>query len=202
MSRVNRLLRTTAPVALAFSCAVAILTLRPGHPAAQTTNSDVVYLDQAWSQEDREWYYHFSQGSAVLSYDLFLNIEAADSQDLFRSGLNGPDFGLIPAPASPSNPDGLPIGVSRTTVATSIKGWPAGDYVGINCAACHEGHLKYKGKLIRLKAASQTRSIFRAWLCPEQGASSKFERPAKIRSFSGAAGSIDPGREGQSAQAN
>ena len=78
-------------------------------------------------------------------------MEAADSQDLFRNGLNGPRYGLVPQPVSPSNPDGLPIGVSKTNVATAIKGWPAGDYAGMTCAACHEGQLKYKGKLIRIE---------------------------------------------------
>ncbi len=81
----------------------------------------------------------------------FLNMEAADSQDLFRYGLNNPRYGLVPEPASPTNPDGLPIGVSKTMVATAIKGWPAGDYAGMTCAACHEGQLKYKGKLIRIE---------------------------------------------------
>jgi hypothetical protein len=111
----------------------------------------VILLNQAWSQEDRDWYDHFSQGSAVVSYDLFLNLEAADSQDLFRNGLSSPRYGFVPAAVSPSNPDGLPIGVSKTNVATAIKGWPAGDYAGMTCAACHEGYLKYKGKLIRIE---------------------------------------------------
>src|SRR6476646_5386487 len=111
----------------------------------------VILLDQAWSKEDREWYYNFSQGSAVLSYDLFLNIEAADSQNLFRNTLSDPRYGLVLQPVSPANPDGLPIGVSKTTVATAIKGWAAGDYAGMTCSACHEGQLKYKGKVIRIE---------------------------------------------------
>ena len=50
-----------------------------------------------------------------------------------------------------NNPDGLPVGVTKAVVATPIKGWPAGDYAGLTCAACHEGQLKYKGKLIRIE---------------------------------------------------
>ena len=119
--------------------------------AQQPPSQSVIYLNQAWSQEDREWYYNFSQGSAVVSYDLFLNIEAADSQALFRSGLDSPRYGLVLQAPSSNNPDGLPIGMSKTVVATPIKGWPAGDYVGMTCAACHEGQLKYKGKLIRIE---------------------------------------------------
>ena len=130
---------------------LALSVILPASAQQAPSADSVILLDQAWSKEDREWYYHFSQGSEVLSYDLFLNIEAADSQDLFRNGLSGPRYGLVPAPVSPINPDGLPIGVSKTNVATAIKGWPAGDYAGMTCSACHEGHLKYKGKLIRIE---------------------------------------------------
>ena len=90
--------------------------------AAGPIGDSVILLDQAWSKEDREWYYNFSQGSAVIAYDLFLNMEAADSQDLFRNGLSAPRYGLVPQPASPANPDGLPIGVSKTNVATADQG--------------------------------------------------------------------------------
>jgi hypothetical protein len=34
-------------------------------------------------KKDREWYYHFSQGSAAIHYDIFLNLEVAGSQELF-----------------------------------------------------------------------------------------------------------------------
>jgi hypothetical protein len=136
---------------LGIASLLAMCVVLPTSAQQAPTADSVILLDQAWSKEDREWYYNFSQGSAVISYDLFLNMEAADSQDLFRNVLNKPPFGLVPQPASPSNPDGLPIGVSKTNVATAIKGWPAGDYAGMNCAACHEGHLKYKGKLIRIE---------------------------------------------------
>lgn len=68
----------------------------PTSAAAQTaSDQSVIYLNQAWSQDDREWYYSFSQGSAVLSYDIFLNLEIVGGQDLFRSDGNlaryGPD---------------------------------------------------------------------------------------------------------------
>jgi hypothetical protein len=119
--------------------------------AAQASSEPVIYLNQGWSQEDREWYYHFSQGSAFLSYDIYLNLEVADSQDLLRSGAR---YGLLPGTASLYNPDGLPIGISKTTVATPIKGWPAGDYAGVTCAACHEGELTYKGKRIRIQGGN------------------------------------------------
>ncbi|AWN42325.1 hypothetical protein DK389_19785 [Methylobacterium durans] len=130
---------------------LALSAVVPTSAQQKPPDQAVILLDQAWSQEDRDWYDHFSQGSAVLSYDLFLNLEAADSQDLFRSGLDGPRYGLVSAAAGPNNPDGLPIGISKTNVATPIKGWPPGDYAGVTCAACHQGRLRYKGQVIRIE---------------------------------------------------
>jgi hypothetical protein len=93
---------------------------------AQRAKEPISYLNQAWSQGDRDWYYHFSQGSAVVSYDIFLNLEVADGQELFRSDANSERYGLITQPAgSPYNPDGLPIGISKTVISTAQ--WPGGD---------------------------------------------------------------------------
>jgi hypothetical protein len=117
--------------------------------ARAQTSDNVIHLNQAWSQDDRDWYYNFSQGSTILPYDIFLNLEVADGQGLFRADANLVRYGLVPNSANWQNPDGLPIGISKATVATPIKGWPAGDYAGITCAACHTGQLSYKGKLIR-----------------------------------------------------
>jgi hypothetical protein len=125
---------------------------QPSPAAAQSQSDNIIYLNQAWSKEDREWYWHFSQGSAVLAYDIFLNLEVAGGEDLFRSDANSVRYGLIPDPPNNwNNPDGLPIGISKATVATPIKGWPAGDYVGMTCAACHSGQLKYNGKAIHIQ---------------------------------------------------
>jgi hypothetical protein len=139
--------------AILLSCAGSVLL--PAPTAAQTpSDQSVIYLNQAWSQDDRDWYYHFSQGSAVLSYDIFLNLEVAGGQELFRSDANSERYGLITQPPGSSyNPDGLPIGISKTTVATPIGDWPAGDYAGPTCALCHETQLNYKGKHVRIDGA-------------------------------------------------
>lgn len=136
---------------LGVASLLALSSVPPASAQQPSSADSVILLDQAWSKEDREWYYNFSQGSAMVSYDLFLNLEAAEGQELFRSGLIRQPYGFIPGVVNPSNPDGLPIGVSKTNVAAALKGWPAGDYAGINCAACHEGQLSYKGKLIRIE---------------------------------------------------
>ena len=154
MNRVRGVVRSVALLALSFSCAslFGFFTLEPA--VAQSPGDNVTYLDQAWPQADRDWYYHFSQGSAVISYDIFLNLELADSQELFRSDTNSERYGLITDAANPqSNPDGLPIGLSKTVIAgpPRWKGEETGEFVGLNCAACHEGQLNYKGKHIRIE---------------------------------------------------
>ena len=132
------------------ACAAVALYTAPTH--AQAPREPVIFLDQAWSQGDREWYYQFSQGSSVISYDIFLNLEVAGSQELFRGDANSERFGLIPqAPKPGINPDGLPIGLSKTSVPKAlVKDEHIGDYVGLNCAACHNAQLNYQGKRIRI----------------------------------------------------
>ena len=164
MHQRNKVQSTVAAVALTtlFAFGPGLFCATPA--AAQSASESVTYLNQAWSQDDREWYNHFSQGSAVISYDVFLNLEVAGSQDLFRSAANSERYGLHPEPANGMNPDALPIGLSKTIVATAIKGWPAGDYVGLTCAACHEGEWDYKGKHVRIIGGTGNTLDFQAYI--------------------------------------
>jgi hypothetical protein len=108
----------------------------------------VVYLDQGWSQADRESFYHVPQGSQMISYDIFLALEVADGQELFRSDANSDRFGLIPQRSDPqTNPDGLAIGLAKSVVA---RGPWKGEAIGLTCAACHTAQLRYRGKQIRI----------------------------------------------------
>ncbi|MDM0117936.1 hypothetical protein QTI66_38265, partial [Variovorax sp. J22R133] len=120
-----------------------------GAQPAASAPGDVIYLKQGWSADDRAWYYQASQGSAVMSYDIFLNLEVAGGQELFRSDANSNRYGLITQAANPStNPDALPIGLSKTVVP---RGAGVNDIqVGLTCAACHNGQLNYQGKRIRI----------------------------------------------------
>jgi hypothetical protein len=114
----------------------------------QASTEPVTYLDQGWSKQVREGYYHISQGTTVMPYDIFLNLEAAGSQELFRSDANSERYGLTPDPVDPKwNPDGLPVGVTKTV--TTEGPWK-GEEAGINCAACHNTELFYQGKRVRI----------------------------------------------------
>jgi hypothetical protein len=134
---------------LALSGALLVVALLPiARAAAESHGDSVIYLDQGWSKEDRETYYQISQGSAVLSYDIYLNLEVAGGQELFRSDANSEYFGMTTQSANPhTNPDALPVGITKTVIK---EGRWKGEYAGLTCAACHNAQLTYQGKKIRI----------------------------------------------------
>lgn len=98
--------------------------------------STPVYLDQGWSKNDSLWFYNTTQGSALLPYDLFIVLEQADSQALFRSNENIDKYRYLPQQPSFFNPDGLPVGFVKETYQNF-------DYMGYTCAACHTGQVNF-----------------------------------------------------------
>jgi len=133
MKRFKELLLIAGLSTLSLSGAFALWRFPLERVSAQSSEDHVIYLNQGWSPEVQEAYYHLSQGSTVMPYDVFLNLEAAGSQDLFRSDANSERYGLTPDPVNPrTNPDGLQIGLSKTT--TQEGPWK-GDDVGLTCAS-------------------------------------------------------------------
>ncbi len=148
MATTKKVLWIAASSALVLSCAWKLDHIRLKTVAAQASTDKVILLDQGWTPEIRAGYYHISQGSTVMPYDIFLNLEAAGSQELFRSDANSERYGMTPDPANPQwNPDGLPIGLSKTV--TTEGPWK-GEDIGLTCAACHNTELFYQGKRIRI----------------------------------------------------
>jgi len=98
-------------VVMGFAAAVLLggCTLAPdtsdGDPAAPR----LIYLEQGWSEAERQEFYHLTQGSQLLPYAWFLALEQPDSEALFRDDAHLASLGYLPAPAdSEYNPDGLP----------------------------------------------------------------------------------------------
>jgi hypothetical protein len=81
----------------------------------------------------------------------------ADETSLHRFGYSA-SSNAPPAPASIAglrptpveNFDGLPVGFARLTGATDPgSGLPEPDQIGLTCAACHTGSIRYKGVSVR-----------------------------------------------------
>jgi hypothetical protein len=98
---------------------------------------------QGWSVAQSMWYYSTSQGSNLMPYDVFAELEQSDSSELFRSGTNMDKFRYIAQRATESNPDGLPLGFVKDSFKDN-------EYIGLTCAACHTGQIVYNDVAIRI----------------------------------------------------
>lgn len=102
-------------------------------------------LDQNWDCNTSADFWFRSQGSQIIPYQWFLNLEEANSSDRFASDKNlVTRFGYIAVPmwakasVGNRNPGDLPIGFA-------LDGDAKTGYVGLTCAACHTGQLKFPG---------------------------------------------------------
>ncbi len=152
---ITSLRQTTARLILSLT------TLIVGSLAFAQTPA-VNYLDQAWTAQDRADYYWTSQGSALLSYDIYLALEAAGTTDLFNSPAHSDRMGLLTEPLNlAQNPDNLPVGVAKASITV---GQYKGTYAGLTCAACHTGQVQYQGKQIRIEGGASNRIALLDWL--------------------------------------
>ena len=124
-----------------FGCA----PLPPEPPVRQQ-----VTLDQNWSDAERAWFYHVSQGTKLLPYAWFLALEQPVIPSFGKTEFAAPEFlarfGFLPDKAGPDNPDGLPVGFARDD-RFNADGEPV---VGLTCAACHTAQIDYRGRGIRI----------------------------------------------------
>src|SRR5215469_2634393 len=74
------------PFAFSIGCVSALFF--PGPATAQSARGEVTNFNRASSPEDRDWNYHFLQGSRLISYDIFLNLGIAGGQELFPGVAN------------------------------------------------------------------------------------------------------------------
>ena len=68
-------------------------------------------LDQGWSQLDRAKWYRASQGSRLIPWDWFQNLETKEGGERFAAMSNLSRYGYLPAPGA--SPDDLPIGFAK-----------------------------------------------------------------------------------------
>lgn len=103
----------------------------------------VIYPEQNWSAAESLWFYNITQGSNLIPYDIFLHLEVADSEHLFRSDTHMNQLRYLPQSASFANPDALPVGWVKDE-------YQGKNYIGFTCAACHTNQINYQGAAIRI----------------------------------------------------
>lgn len=145
-----------------------IAILLPAPLPAEKDIKSTHWTDQNWTKADSDWVHYASQGAATLPipYDWFVALEQPGltlfaSPGLLRDDAYLARIGFIPGEKivthgggaiKPStglgwreadNRDGLPVGFARARIEGE------GDRIGLTCAACHTGHIEYRGQSIR-----------------------------------------------------
>ena len=123
-----------------------------GMPAREDPQA-VVWLDQNWNEEQRQWFHHADQGTEtfLIPLEWLVALEQPGlhlfgAKPLFMSDAYMAGLGFIPDAVSAENPHGLPVGFAAGAPQSSRPNWTP---VGLTCAACHTGHMSYRGTSIR-----------------------------------------------------
>src|SRR5262245_32772658 len=125
----------------------------PKAPADHTSdaNANLVDYHNGVSSDDRETFYHLSEGSEMMPLALLQALERPRTpQDPVGEGLvpfmdSLARYGFIPDRKSDRNPAGLPVGmtIERSPLTNRVM-------VGFNCTTCHVGELWHEGRRVRI----------------------------------------------------
>ncbi|WP_444994714.1 di-heme-cytochrome C peroxidase [Aliikangiella sp. IMCC44359] len=105
----------------------------------------IIELEQGWTNDTQQSFYFTTQGSRILPYQWYLNLEQADNQTLFRDNANMRRLNYLPSEKSKWNPDGLAVGFVKDFDKKTKTAW-----MGFNCSACHTGQIRYENIEIRI----------------------------------------------------
>lgn len=107
-----------------FATILALLTIA----VTPAVWGETTYLDQGWDSEQREEFYFTAQGSQLIPFKWFLELEQANVEKPFRDDDNIRKYGFLPTEPTKRNPHGLPVGFVRDGVdhvASEIAGLAA-----------------------------------------------------------------------------
>jgi hypothetical protein len=153
-SRLHRLLPIIGLVVLALLLVVGgILAYRYYRRIRPPVITDNLFLndtgDKVLTEDERQRYYHLSQGSQIMPYAWFVSLEQTLSQEPWMAPDHIAQFRLLPDPNTNGNPDRLPLGWAKDDPdpVTGVVN------VGLTCAACHTAQMTYKGRGIHINGA-------------------------------------------------
>jgi hypothetical protein len=118
----------------------------------------VVWLEQKWNTEQRDWFHHADQGTQTfgIPYEWFISLEQPSLSFGAPGLLSDPAYldryGFIADNVHPDKPE-LPIGFAHGGLVLDASGSPLRNpqtnaqmtSLGFTCAACHTGRFTYKG---------------------------------------------------------
>ncbi|MEQ1485783.1 di-heme-cytochrome C peroxidase [Methyloglobulus sp.] len=136
-------------LALCMMAVLATGTVYGSQPNAKNIEPKTpIYLDQQWTNAERQKFYFTPQGSYLIPYAWYLALESANKRNPFNDPKNIRRYGyLVDEHYSSDNPDKLPVGFAKEPVVQG-EAW-----LGYTCAACHTNDIRYKGQTVRVDGA-------------------------------------------------
>ena len=129
------------------------------HPENLTKLNEAQGWPDGWGLGQADWFHHASQGTRILPYAWFINLEQPaliSPGKIVKVGYLE-RFGFLPSKPEPKfNPDGLlPIGFAIDRAYDAPYAQPPwnGPVVGLTCAACHTGQLTWRDEAGVLRGA-------------------------------------------------
>ncbi|WP_455220478.1 di-heme-cytochrome C peroxidase [Kaarinaea lacus] len=107
----------------------------------------IVYLEQGWTQQQRQAFYEIPQGSYLIPLKWYLSLEQPDVDELFSRRSHIKKFNYLIKNETDGDVADLPLGFAIEPVDNGD------DWVGYTCAACHTNEIEYKGYRIRVDGA-------------------------------------------------
>jgi len=111
------------------------------------------FLKQGWSQEQRQEFYHKSQGTRLVPLPWLLALTQKGGTVPFLADANIDKFGFIPDSKHKFNEHGLPVGFAVTQIPSMDDPTKMVPWVGWSCAACHTGQIVANEKVVRIDGA-------------------------------------------------
>lgn len=108
-------------------------------------NGELV-VPQNLNCNEREEYWFTDQGSQIIPYLWFLNLEQVNSTTKFSAPSNMDKLRYLPQRPTRLNPDGIPIGFTLGNAKNNeIYRQISDGWLGITCSACHTGQVEFNG---------------------------------------------------------
>jgi hypothetical protein len=147
---------------LVVAVGILVYWLAQKYLAANLTQENIYrvqYLNDGWTQDQRQTFYFTPQGTELLGleYQWFINLELPLSVELLATEGNLRGWGFIVDPAqraTPQNPGNLAVGMGRHTDPLTGK-----QRLDMGCAMCHTGELHYQGTALRVDGGQSLQSI-------------------------------------------
>jgi hypothetical protein len=154
-----------------------LLTLVLAMGAAAEPRGAVTFLDQGWTDDERQKYYYLAQGSEIMPYAWFLALEQPWNEQPFRDSKLMESFGYLPNAKNQHNPDGVPVGFTKG------KGTNGETWFGLSCAACHTGQINHKGKTVRVDGGTTLADVMKFQSALVDAVRSTLAQPPKFARF-------------------